>query len=81
MANAFDVMKAMSAANMDIRLAPLSNITHLQKTKHGTLITIGVEGDVVAAIGIEGRFVGGLILCDKEQYNKVGRELDEKERG
>jgi len=68
----------MGEANKDIRLAPLSNITNLRKTKAGTLITIGVEGDVVAAIGLDGRFVGGLILADKVQFDETKRELEAK---
>jgi len=79
--NNFDVMKAMSAANKDIRLAPLSNVTKLQKTKAGTLITIGAEGDLVAAIGVEGRFVGGLILADKAQFDETKRALEEQQDG
>lgn len=70
----FDVLKAMSAANKDIRLAPLSNILRVQKTKLGTQITIGVEGDVIGAIA-RGDFVGGLILADKRQFRQMEEEL------
>lgn len=73
--NTFDVLKAMSAENQDIRMAPLANISNLRKVKGGTLVTIGVEGDVVEAIGIEGRFVGGLILADKDQYRATEERL------
>jgi hypothetical protein len=73
--NTFDVMKAMSAENQDIRMAPLDNVSNLRKVKGGTLVTIGVEGDVVAAIGLEGRFVGGLILCNREQYRATEERL------
>ena len=73
--NNFDVMKAMGEANRDIRLAPLSNIVHLRKVRAGTQITIGFEGDVVGAILAE-RFVGGLILADKAQFEETKRELE-----
>jgi hypothetical protein len=72
--NNFDVMKRMCEFDRDIRLAPLGNIIRLQKTKAGTQITIGVEGDVVAAIA-NGRLVGGLILADKAEFDQTKREL------
>lgn len=74
--NGFDVMKAMSAKERDIRLAPIGNVTRVQKTKRGTLVTIGVEGDVIAGLA-QGRFLGGLILCDREDWRKTEAELAE----
>jgi hypothetical protein len=71
----FDILKTMSEENQDVRLAPLGNISYLRKVRAGTNITIGVAGDVVAAIGIHGRFVGGLILADKEQYRATEARL------
>lgn len=64
----FDVCKAMALENQDIRMVPLSNVTDLRKVKAGTNVTIGVQGDLVAAIGLEGRFVGGLLLADRAQF-------------
>jgi hypothetical protein len=78
--NNFDVMKAMGEQNKDIRLAPMANILRLQKVKAGTQITIGVEGDVVGAIA-NGRFVGGLILADKAQFDETKRQLQAKAEG
>lgn len=72
----FQVLDAMAAANKDIRLAPLGNIVNLRKVKAGTQVTIGVEGDLVAAIGIHGRFVGGLILADKAEFDATKAELE-----
>lgn len=72
--NNVDVLKAMGEANKDIRMAPLGNILRVQYTKLGTQITIGVEGNLVAAI-MNGRFVGGLILADKRQFDEVKAEL------
>jgi hypothetical protein len=71
----FDVLKMMGERNLSISLSPLDNITNLLKTKHGTKVTIGVAGDVVAALGLENKFVGGLILADKEQFHAVRSEL------
>lgn len=73
--NNFDVLKLMGERNMDVRLAPLDNILNLKKVRAGTQVTIGVEGDVVAALGLEGKFVGGLILADKQQFDAIKAEL------
>ena len=72
--SSFDVLKVMSERDMDIRLAPLENIAELKKVKAGTEVTIGVEGDLVGAI-FNGKFVGGLILADRDQFQRVKQEL------
>ncbi|MDD5304014.1 MAG: hypothetical protein PHS14_13015 [Elusimicrobia bacterium] len=77
--NSFEVLKVMGERNLDIRLAPLSNILRMQKTKHGTQVTIGVGGDVLQPI-YAGRFVGGLILADKDQFEETKRELEKAPR-
>lgn len=77
--NNFDVLKIMGERNMDLRLAPLSNIINLKKVLAGTHVTIGVEGDVVSALGLESRFVGALILADKKQFDLVKAELSKLE--
>lgn len=74
--NNFDVLKRMGEENLDVRLAPLDNITNLRKVNAGTQITIGVAGDLVAAIGIEGKFVGGLILADKKQFEAIRLKME-----
>lgn len=76
--NNFDVLRAMGDAEQDIRVAPLSNVIYMQRTKKGTQITIGVDGDVVAGLA-KGRFVGGLILADKEQFEAMRRALEGSE--
>jgi hypothetical protein len=76
----FDICKEMAARGMDIRMSLLENITDLRYSKRtkGTTVTIGVDGNLVAAIGLERKFVGGLLLCDKEQYFALEKELLEK---
>jgi hypothetical protein len=49
--NTFDVLKAMSAENLDIRLAPLANVVKLHKVRGGTEVTIGVAARLRAAEG------------------------------
>lgn len=73
--NNFDVLKEMGARDMKVALSPLDNITNLKKVKHGTQVTIGVAGDLVAALGIDHIFVGGLLLADKAQFNSLKSEM------
>jgi hypothetical protein len=75
MANNFDVLKAMSRANGKIQLAPLANIISVRKVKAGTQVTIGVAGDLVADFA-RGRFVGGLVLADREEFELTAKEID-----
>lgn len=71
----FDVLKRMSAENRDIRLADFENLVHMQKTKAGTQVTIGVQGDVIPAI-TTGRLVGCLLLWDKAQFEAVKAAME-----
>ena len=73
--NNFDVLKEMGVRDMKVGLSPLDNIVNLKKVKQGTQVTIGVAGDLVAALGIERRFVGGLILADKDEFNALKSEM------
>jgi hypothetical protein len=72
----FEICKAMADADLGIQIAPLENITDLRKVRAGTKVTIGVPGDVVAAIGIERRYVGGLLLIDREQYAATKKKME-----
>jgi hypothetical protein len=73
----FDILKAMCERNMDIRLSPLDNVTHMKLVHkdRDTQVTIGVGGNVLMGI-YDGKFIGGLILCDKTQYFKIKEELE-----
>jgi hypothetical protein len=74
----FDICKEMARRNKDIRVSLLENVTNLSYSKRtrGTTVSIGVHGNLVAAIGIEQKFIGGLLLCDKEQYMQIKAELE-----
>lgn len=76
--NNFDVLKAIGERNGSIQLAPLSNIINMKKVKAGTQITIGVGGDVIFGI-MEGKYVGGLILADKAQFDAIKEEMEGSE--
>lgn len=74
--NNFDVLKRMGETCGDkLQLAPLDNITNLRKVRTGTEVTIGVAGDVISVLGIEHRFVGGLILADKATFDALKAEM------
>ena len=71
----FDVLNVMCQRNMDIRLSTLDNLIELRKVKAGTNILIGYAGNVINEIAL-GKFVGGLLLADKEQFKAVKKELE-----
>jgi hypothetical protein len=71
----FDVLKVMCERNMDVRLSTLDNVREARKIKGGSQIKIGIAGDVVTGIAL-GKFVGGLLIADKEQSNQVKLEME-----
>ena len=74
--NAFDVFSHMVGTDdKAITMAPLGNVTHLKKVRAGTNVTIGVAGDAIGAI-YQGKYVGGLILCDKKRFDEVKAEME-----
>ena len=70
--NYFDVMKEMSARNLEIYFGP--DILRAQKVKAGTQITVGIGGDLIAAI-VDGRIVGGLFLWNRKQFDETKGEI------
>lgn len=77
--NNWDVLKTMSARNMDIGLAPLSNVEGVTyiKSKGGCVVRIGFPGNIVGKIA-RGGYLGGLILADADQYEQVRKELEDR---
>jgi hypothetical protein len=75
----FQICSEMAKRNMDIRMSLLENVTHLSYSKRtqGTTVSIGIDGNLVGAIA-KGDFVGGLLICNKEQYLALQKELDER---
>lgn len=71
----FDILKAMTDRNMDVRLSTLDNITDLELKKGNSFIRIGMSGDVVTSIA-KGKFVGGLLIVDKDQWDQIKKELE-----
>lgn len=76
--NNFDVFKRMSEENNQaMKLAPLGNIGNMKQVKAGTEITIGVAGNVIKGLMFN-EYVGGLILCGKEEFEKTKRLMQEQ---
>lgn len=82
MASHFDICKEMARRSLDIRMSLLENVTNLRysKRRKGTDVTIGIDGNLVGEI-FNGKFVGGLLICDKEQYFTVKNELEARPAG
>lgn len=73
----FDVLKKMSADNLDIRIAPIGNVLNMKAVKAGTQITIGVQGNMIGAI-LSGELIGCLMLYDKKQFDETKALLSEE---
>lgn len=76
--NSFDVMKTMAARNGKIMLVPLGNVTEARKVKAGCHITIGAPEQVMTGIAL-GQYYGGLLLADKDEFERVQKELEAAE--
>lgn len=74
-ANNFDVLKEMSIQNLDIRVAGAGNITQLQKTKVGGLVTVGVDSVTIDRLLRNDKVVFALLVADGEQFDRIKAEL------
>ena len=74
----FDVLKKMAADNLDIRIT--TDMLSAQLTKQGTQVTFGVGGDVIASLMTD-RLCCCLLLWDREQFDRVKKELEEHDAG
>lgn len=71
--NNFDVLKRMSADNLDIRLG--TDILNMKTVKAGTQITMGIAGDVLNPI-FRGELHACLIIYDKKQFNELKAKME-----
>jgi len=69
--NKFHILGKMADENMDIQLAPLGNIISARKVSDHGEITIGVPTEVVIDMLKGKQWVGGPILADKKQFEKI----------
>lgn len=76
----FAICQAIAEAHGDIRFSDINeNLVSVRKVKAGTQVTIGVAGDLVAALGITNKFVGGLLLIDRQEYFATKKRLEADE--
>lgn len=74
----WDIITAMANADPNgetVTLSPLENLIRVKKDRLGTAVTIGVAGNLVNALGIENKYVGGLLLIDREAFLRKQKEL------
>jgi len=78
----FDICKLMARRGLDIRLSTVDNITAMKTTQKGqnTAITIGITGNVISQI-YDGELIGGLLLCNREQFEAIQKELESQSNG
>lgn len=75
--SAFEVFERMCSIEPDcIFMAPLSNVHRMQVVKGGGKATIGVDRECIDGLK-DGRFCGGLLLADREVFEKVRKEIEE----
>jgi len=74
-----DVMKRMADEDdEELMLFPLSNIVEAKKVRAGTNVTIGVPPNISVFDIMNGKFVGGLFLIDKEWALQLQKEMGEE---
>jgi hypothetical protein len=74
--NNFDVLKEMGERNLDIRGFP--DCVGARKKKLGGVIEIGVNEGTLMDLLSEKPLVMMLIVADREQFNQVKAELEQK---
>jgi len=80
--SSFDVLKRMSADNLDIRLAASDNLRSMNLVHKGkdTDITIGVAGNVIGAIATNELHIC-LLIWNKEQYRATKAKIEKESKG
>lgn len=78
--SAFEVFELMCSIEPDcIFMAPLSNVHRMQVVKgDGGKVTIGVDRECINGL-MDGRFCGGLLLADREAFEKVLKSMGDKQ--
>lgn len=72
--NNFDVLKAMSEQNMDIRLC--TTIVRMDyDAKVGTKVVVGVPGNICFEVS-EGKLNALLLLFDKKQFDELKKAME-----
>lgn len=77
--SSFDVLKRMSADNLDIRLATSENLRNMNVVHKGkdTDLTIGVAGNVIGQI-MNNELHFCLLIWDKDQYRATKAQIEKE---
>jgi hypothetical protein len=67
----FKTLEEMSLKNMDIHLAPLSNILDIKIYGAKAEVTIGLPAHIAFRLTKGEKFTGGLLLANSEQFNSL----------
>lgn len=79
-ANAYEVFKRLAEEdNKGFRLLPLGNIKRTELRKDHTEIVIGGPRELAFDFLNNKRFVGGLFLIDKDEFDRVEKEIEDAE--
>lgn len=70
----FEILQRMCDEEMDIRLAPLSNIIAVNIYGSKGQVTIGVSRAVAEELMTDKEFIGGFLLADKGQFDSLAGE-------
>lgn len=73
----FDICTQMVLDGLDLQRVGGENILALNKVKAGTNITVGFPGDLVSAIGIEGKYLFCAMAMDRNQYFATKKRLEQ----
>ena len=76
--NKFDVLKVMSARNLDIRGFPLNNIKSVNTGKKWGSITLAINNETVRDLMMNKHLVGMLVIADGEQFDAILAELSQQ---
>ena len=67
--SSWDIIAAMCDLDGNaVTLSPLGNVRNATAGRRGTDVTIGCEGNIVKALMLDCRYIGGLLLVDKEAF-------------
>lgn len=67
----FEILQKMSDGNMDIRLAPMSNIIKINIFGQNGEVTFGVPRKVAQDLMDDKEYFGGFLLADKGQFETL----------
>lgn len=71
----FEVLREMANRNLDINLAPITQILRMNKTRFGCEITIGAPAELMQKITL-GNYGGGLLAYNVSEFEALKKEME-----